>query len=128
MRAESGPVADAAWADNAWMALFRPSRVLPAVIGTAHPTTHDRSEEFEFVKRHSLLLSALVALSGIATAQTAAPLPPPELPMAPPPAVQAKTWVLMDAASGQVLAGHDEHQRMAPACITKVMTSYVVAA
>ncbi len=80
------------------------------------------------MKLRSLLLSALVAATGIAAAQAVAPLPPPELPMAPAPTVQAKAWVLMDAASGQVLAGHDANARMAPASITKVMTSYVIAA
>lgn len=34
----------------------------------------------------------------------------------------------MDYATGQVLAGENIHQQLAPASITKVMTSYVVAA
>ena len=37
-------------------------------------------------------------------------------------------WVLMDFATGQVLAGENYDQRVEPASITKVMTSYVVAA
>ncbi|WP_267118489.1 D-alanyl-D-alanine carboxypeptidase family protein, partial [Xanthomonas sacchari] len=40
----------------------------------------------------------------------------------------SKSWVLMDYATGQVLAGENEHERVAPASITKVMTSYVIAA
>ena len=40
------------------------------------------------MKFRSLLLSALVATTGIVAAQSAVPSPPPELPMAPPPAVQ----------------------------------------
>jgi D-alanyl-D-alanine carboxypeptidase (penicillin-binding protein 5/6) len=49
------------------------------------------------------------------------------IPPAPKPAV-SKSWVLMDYATGQVLAGENEHVRVAPASITKVMTSYVIAA
>ncbi|WP_017908127.1 D-alanyl-D-alanine carboxypeptidase family protein, partial [Xanthomonas sp. SHU 199] len=49
------------------------------------------------------------------------------IPPAPKPAV-SKSWVLMDYATGQVLAGENEHERVAPASITKVMTSYVIAA
>jgi D-alanyl-D-alanine carboxypeptidase (penicillin-binding protein 5/6) len=41
--------------------------------------------------------------------------------------VPGTAWVLLDHASGQVLAGHNEHMPVDPASITKVMTSYVVA-
>ena len=40
----------------------------------------------------------------------------------------AKAWVLMDHASGQVLAGENIDAPLDPASLTKVMTSYVVAA
>ena len=49
-------------------------------------------------------------------------------PVPPPPAIDAKAWLLMDYASGQVLAQSNMDQRVAPASITKVMTSYVVSA
>ncbi|MDR2013397.1 MAG: D-alanyl-D-alanine carboxypeptidase [Rhodanobacter sp.] len=49
-------------------------------------------------------------------------------PLPPPPAIDAKSWVLMDYASGQILAGDKLDDRVAPASITKVMTSYVVSA
>src|SRR5690606_7904541 len=49
-------------------------------------------------------------------------------PTPPPPSIDAKSWVLMDHASGQVLAESNQHLRVAPASITKVMTSYVVSA
>jgi D-alanyl-D-alanine carboxypeptidase (penicillin-binding protein 5/6) len=49
-------------------------------------------------------------------------------PTPPPPAIDAKSWVLMDYASGQILAGSNEDLRVAPASITKVMTSYAVSA
>ena len=49
-------------------------------------------------------------------------------PTPPPPTINAKSWVLMDYATGQVLAGENIDARVAPASITKVMTSYVVSA
>ena len=51
------------------------------------------------------------------------------LPIPPPPAPEsAAAWVLMDYATGQVLAGENIDLRREPASITKVMTSYVIAA
>ena len=52
----------------------------------------------------------------------ALPIPPAPVPG------QAAAWVLMDHATGQVLAGENIHARREPASITKVMTSYVIAA
>ncbi len=49
----------------------------------------------------------------------AAPLPSP-------PEVSAKAWVLMSYGSGQVIASDNEHLPLAPASLTKIMTSYVV--
>jgi serine-type D-Ala-D-Ala carboxypeptidase (penicillin-binding protein 5/6) len=74
-----------------------------------------------------LLTSAL----GLATAQTPAPTPPPAsdaLPVPAPPKMTGTSWVLMDYASGNVLAGEGYDTRLEPASITKVMTSYVIAA
>jgi serine-type D-Ala-D-Ala carboxypeptidase (penicillin-binding protein 5/6) len=51
-----------------------------------------------------------------------------EQPMPPPPTLSAKSWVLVDALSGRVLAGHGANEKVFPASITKVMTSYVIAA
>ncbi|HET9048773.1 MAG TPA: D-alanyl-D-alanine carboxypeptidase family protein [Chiayiivirga sp.] len=45
-----------------------------------------------------------------------------------PPAVQGSSWILVDDATGQVLASHNPDERVEPASITKVMTSYVVSA
>jgi len=76
-----------------------------------------------------------------AAAQPASNLPTPQAvpkpaaapvpgngPSPPPPGIDAKSWVLMDYASGQILAGSNEDERVAPASITKVMTSYAVSA
>ncbi len=43
-----------------------------------------------------------------------------------PPAVDAKAYVLVDGASGQVLAQRDAEERLPPASLTKLMTCYVV--
>ena len=84
------------------------------------------------------LLFAAVATTafGLAFAQTPAPRPAPpaavasgELPIPPAPAPKvSKAWVLVDYATGQVLAGDNADMQVEPASITKVMTSYVIAA
>src|SRR5580658_588944 len=43
-----------------------------------------------------------------------------------PPDVYAKSYVLIDYTSGQVLAQHDADARLEPASLTKLMTCYVV--
>lgn len=88
-----------------------------------------------------LPLIALVAAAtlGIAIAQTPAPTATPATPTvaalsdqlptpdAPKPA-QASAWLLMDYATGEVLAGENIDTPVEPASITKVLTSYVIAA
>jgi len=81
-------------------------------------------------------IAALATVSvGLAFAQTPAPQPVPQaaapaaavaIPPAPKPAGTA--WVLMDYTTGQILAGENYDERVEPASITKVMTSYVIAA
>ncbi len=44
----------------------------------------------------------------------------------PPPAIDAKAYVLVDFATGKVLAGQNENTRLEPASITKLMTAYAV--
>lgn len=82
----------------------------------------------------SIPFLVLCSLLSPLAAQT--PLPQPTLPAAataaaptpPPPGVVGKSWLLMDYATGQVLAGDNIDARVEPASITKVMTSYVAAA
>lgn len=52
--------------------------------------------------------------------------PPPATPIPPPPRVDGRGFVLLDFASGQTLAAANENERMEPASLTKLMTSYVV--
>jgi serine-type D-Ala-D-Ala carboxypeptidase (penicillin-binding protein 5/6) len=93
------------------------------------------------VAARAALLSALsIACLGIALAQAptpaarpATPAPAPAalsdaLPVPDAPDVTGNAWLLMDAATGQVLAGENIDERVEPASITKVMTSYVIAA
>lgn len=42
-----------------------------------------------------------------------------------PPPVAAHAWLLMDTASGQLLASQDAHERAEPASLTKLMTAYL---
>ena len=41
------------------------------------------------------------------------------------PALAAKSYVLMDAATGQVLVEHNAHEALPPASLTKLMTAYI---
>lgn len=84
----------------------------------------------------ALVSAALVAASGLVLAQTPAPAAPARaaalsdalpIPDAPAPKV-SKAWLVMDYATGQVLAGENIDTPVEPASITKVMTSYVIAA
>jgi len=91
------------------------------------------------VRHASRALPVVLAtlLAGVALAQSPAPQPAPTgpaalsdaLPIPPAPAPKTSAaWVLVDFATGQVLAGENYDKRHEPASITKVMTSYVVAA
>jgi D-alanyl-D-alanine carboxypeptidase (penicillin-binding protein 5/6) len=46
----------------------------------------------------------------------------------PPPVLAAKAWLLMDQATGQVLAAHEPDARIEPASLTKLMTAYLTFA
>ncbi|BBP02694.1 peptidase [Sulfuriferula plumbiphila] len=50
---------------------------------------------------------------------------PADLPMAPPPQLAAKAWLLLDTQSGQALAEHNADQRIEPASLTKLMSAYL---
>lgn len=85
---------------------------------------------------HPFLLSTL-AFAVPVLAQTPAAVPTPQpvarpapgpAPTPPPPNLAARSWVLMDYATGQVLLEGNADERVEPASITKIMTSYVVSA
>ncbi|MCE3025422.1 MULTISPECIES: D-alanyl-D-alanine carboxypeptidase family protein [unclassified Salinicola] len=52
--------------------------------------------------------------------------PQPEQMIPSPPDLAASSWVLMDAATGQLLVNHNGDQRLPPASLTKMMTAYIV--
>ncbi|MFT4177884.1 MAG: D-alanyl-D-alanine carboxypeptidase family protein [Thermomonas sp.] len=92
-----------------------------------------RSRSLLFV---ALATAGIVLGSGLAIAQTPQPAPAAKpaalsdnlpIPEAPAPAT-SKAWLVMDYATGQVLAGENIDTPVEPASITKVMTSYVIAA
>lgn len=66
-------------------------------------------------KFRSLLFLLLLSLSVVASAQ--------QIPT--PPALAAKSWLLIEAASGQELAAQAPDQRLDPASLTKLMTAYL---
>src|SRR3569832_1333138 len=45
----------------------------------------------------------------------------------PPPTIAAKSWLLLDATSGQVLASDNANMRVEPASLAKLMTAYVAS-
>jgi D-alanyl-D-alanine carboxypeptidase (penicillin-binding protein 5/6) len=67
--------------------------------------------------RFLLLLLALAGLSPIAVQANE-----------PPPALAARAWVLVDHNTGQVLAAQNADQKIEPASLTKLMTSYLAYA
>ncbi len=73
---------------------------------------------------------AAAATSPTVSLPTAAvPIPSPSQPQLTPtvPALNANGFVLMDAASAQIIATKNPDQRMAPASLTKMMTSYIIS-
>ena len=92
------------------------------------------------MKAHAVRVALLAAISaatlGLAFAQDPAPAPAApapaalsdQLPVPDAPEVTGTAWLLMDYATGRVLAGDNVDMRVEPASITKVMTSYVIAA
>ena len=43
-----------------------------------------------------------------------------------PPELNNKSYVLMDYETGQILASKNENEHLAPASMTKMMTSYII--
>lgn len=88
----------------------------------------------------TLLLSSAVVFSAAVVATPtptpdAQPKPDPKPLPAPapapvalpsPPQIAAKAYLLMDYHTGQVLISSNEHERLPPASLTKMMTSYVI--
>jgi serine-type D-Ala-D-Ala carboxypeptidase (penicillin-binding protein 5/6) len=69
------------------------------------------------MKKLIAALATSVLMMSAAVAQT---LPPPN--------IAAKSWLLLDATSGQIIASQDPNARIEPASLTKVMTAYLTFA
>jgi D-alanyl-D-alanine carboxypeptidase (penicillin-binding protein 5/6) len=67
------------------------------------------------------LTASLSLVCTVVPALAAEPVPAP-------PQLNAKAWLLMDAASGSVLLEQNADERLPPASLTKLMTSYVLSA
>ena len=70
------------------------------------------------MKKILLVCLSVLSTSGAGFAQQLPPIPV-NLPV--------KAWVIMDYDTGEVLADYNGNQRLEPASVTKVMTSYLVA-
>jgi D-alanyl-D-alanine carboxypeptidase (penicillin-binding protein 5/6) len=66
------------------------------------------------------LFAALLASVCLMSAALAQSLPPPT--------IAARSWILLDATSGQVIASQDPTARVEPASLTKIMTAYLTFA
>ncbi len=64
------------------------------------------------------IFAALVACALTATYAVAQSLPSPTL--------AARSWLLLDATSGQTIASQEPNMRIEPASLTKIMTAYLV--
>ncbi|HQR59338.1 MAG TPA: serine hydrolase, partial [Azonexus sp.] len=71
-----------------------------------------------FPFRKFLALASFLALTGQALAQ--------QLPV--PPTLAARSWLLLEMGSGQVLTAERPDERIEPASLTKLMTAYLTFA
>lgn len=71
----------------------------------------------KFLKYLPVCLSIFLSIAG----SIAEPVPAP-------PQLNAKAWMLVDAASGSVLLESNPDEKLPPASLTKLMTSYVLSA
>ncbi|EOD56149.1 D-alanyl-D-alanine carboxypeptidase family protein [Aeromonas molluscorum] len=78
---------------------------------------------------HSVILAALISATAQANTPTPDALPTPNsMPVVVPaaPTISAKAHILIDYASGQILAEENAEERLPPASLTKMMTSYII--
>lgn len=75
------------------------------------------SRQLRFSMKKFLAACAALFLLSTASAQSL-----------PPPLIAARSWLVMDANSGQILASQDPDMRVEPASLTKIMTAYIAFA
>jgi serine-type D-Ala-D-Ala carboxypeptidase (penicillin-binding protein 5/6) len=96
------------------MTWFRWFLALLSVFTMIHPSL--------FLNR---FFKCLVSGAGVASL-SAGLLTQPAFAQVPAPQIQAKSWLLVDMASGQTLTSQDADAKVAPASLTKLMTAYLV--
>ncbi|MFN2410511.1 MAG: D-alanyl-D-alanine carboxypeptidase family protein [Halomonas sp.] len=74
----------------------------------------------------SARLCVLAAAMVVTPAVSAQEVPQPQTIIPAPPQLAAKSWILMDADSGEILAEQNADERLPPASLTKLMTAYLV--
>jgi D-alanyl-D-alanine carboxypeptidase (penicillin-binding protein 5/6) len=79
-----------------------------------------------FVPQSSIFRAAPVGILAAATLAASVLYAPAASAQVPPPAVNARSWVLVDTTSNQVLASGNADVRAEPASLTKLMTAYLV--
>jgi D-alanyl-D-alanine carboxypeptidase (penicillin-binding protein 5/6) len=103
----------------------------PAIARTPHTTRAKTTTPAQTQKDSSTAPAPAESAAAVPSDSAQAPAAKPgalNVPTPPPPSLTAKSWVLMDFATGQTLADASANERVVPASITKVMTSYVVSA
>ena len=73
-----------------------------------------------------LAIVTAIVLAPMTFAASAPQSAAPAAPLASPPAIEARTWILVDFASGQSLAESNADQRIEPASLTKLMSAYAI--
>ncbi len=71
------------------------------------------------------LLRDLVIFVATAAALTLSGMTQADILIPHPPKVEAKSYILVDAANGQVLVAHNADKELPPASLTKMMTAYI---
>ena len=81
------------------------------------PTSLARTPHFKMSILMKKMFAALATSVMLMTAAIAQTLPAPT--------IAARSWLLLDATSGQVIAAQDPSARIEPASLVKIMTAYV---
>ncbi|WP_236645360.1 D-alanyl-D-alanine carboxypeptidase family protein [Aidingimonas lacisalsi] len=76
--------------------------------------------------RRLVVLLVLLCLSLLPVTATSQEVPGAQTLIPSPPQLNASSWLLMDADTGEVLVEHDADESLPPASLTKLMTAYLV--
>src|SRR5580765_7252914 len=111
------------WYFGAFLALSLIVSAVPPALARAPQTTKAAKHSKPAPEQDSTTSSQAAPAPAPPPADAAAAAPKPgalNVPTPPPPSLTAKSWLLMDYATGQVLAETNADERVQPASITKV--------